>query len=115
MPGFPDAPFPARPFYSCDADGLTVIDQAEMPQLLRGGDVDPWLRLEAGPGNVIDGVPLKVETQEGARITVRCENGTIEIDFEEETARKTDADGRLYVYMGPLDEANAGNGWMPLR
>ena len=115
MPGFPDAPFPTRPFYSCDANGLAVIDQAEMPQLLRGVDVDPWLRLEAGPGNVIDGTPLKVEDQEGARVTVCCENGTIEIDFEEETVRKTDAEGRAFVYMGPLDEANAGNGWMPLR
>ena len=115
MPGFPDAPFPVRPFYSCDADGLAVIDQDDMPQLLRGGAVDAWLRLEPGPGNVIDGVPLKVETQDGARVTVQCGTGTIEIDFEEETIRKTDADGRSYVYMGPLGEANAGNGWMPLR
>lgn len=115
MPGFPDAPFPSRPFYSCDAGGLVVIDQAEMPQLLRGVAVDPWFRLEAGAGNVIDGAPLKVEDQEGARVTVRCENGTIEIDFDEETVKKTGADGRSYIYKGALDQANAGKGWMPLR
>lgn len=115
MPGFPNAPFPARPFYSCDATGLAVIDQADMPQLLRGGDVDTWMRLEAGPGNVIEGTTLKIENQQGARVTVSCDNGTIEIDFAEETVKKTDEAGRNYVYMGPLDEANEGNGWMPLR
>jgi hypothetical protein len=115
MPGYPDAPFPARPFYSCDDHGLAVIDQADMSQLLRGGNVDAWMRLETGPRNVIDGTPLKVEDQAGARVTVRCGTGTIEIDFEEETVKKTDENGRVYVYMGPLDEANEGNGWMPLR
>ena len=114
MPGYPDSPFPARPFYSCDADGLAVIDQADMSQLLRGGNVEAWMRLETGPGNVIDGTPLKVEEQAGARVTVRCGTGTIEIDFEEETVKKTDENGREYVYMGPLDQANEGNGWMPL-
>ena len=115
MPGFPDAPFPMRPFYSCDTDGLAVIDQDDMSKMLLGGEVEAWFRLEAGPGNVIDDAPLKVESSDGARVTVRCGTGMIEIDFEEETIRKTDADGRSYVYMGPLGEANEGNGWMPLR
>ena len=115
MPGYPNTPIPSKPFYSCDASGLAVMDQADMPQLLRGGDVDTWMRLEAGEGNAIDGTPLKIEDQQGARVTVACENGMIEIDFEEETIKKTDEAGRDYVYMGPLDEANEGNGWMPLR
>lgn len=115
MPGYPDAPFPARPFFSCDENGLAVIDQSDMSQLLRGGDVETWMRLEAGDGNAIDGTPIKIENQQGARVTVSCDTGTIEIDFEEETVKKTDENGRNYVYMGPLDEANEGNGWMPLR
>lgn len=115
MPGFPDAPFPNKPFYSCDVNGLEVIDQADMSKLLRGGEVDTWMRLETGPGNVIDGAPVKIENQQGSRVSVQCETGIIEIDFEEETMSKTDESGRAYVYMGPLDEANAGNGWMPLR
>ena len=52
MPGFPDAPFPMRPFYSCDTDGLAVIDQDDMSKVLRGGEVEAWFRLEAGPGTV---------------------------------------------------------------
>ena len=81
MPGFPDAPFPNKPFYSCDANGLEVIDQADMSELLRGGEVEKWMRLETGPGNVIDGAPVKIENQQGARVSVQCETGTIEIEF----------------------------------
>ncbi len=113
MAGYPDAPFPQRPFFSCGTDEFLVIDRSDMGALLRGGEVTPWMRLEVGPGNVLEATPRSVVEHSGTSVVVDCEDGVLELDFYDETARKTTANGDRVVYLGGLDEANDGKGWIP--
>ncbi|MFW6195049.1 MAG: hypothetical protein ACOC5M_00825 [Chloroflexota bacterium] len=112
MSGYPDAPFPSTPFVSCDEQGVTVVDQKDMSALLKGREVDYWIRLELGPGNAVDSRPIRVKDHEGPRVTIECDDGELDIDFVEETIRKTDADGKTYMYVGALDMANEAAGWI---
>lgn len=112
MPGYPDAPFPARVFFSCTPEELLVIDQQAMAVLLKGGEADPWLRLRVGPGNALDSAPVKVLEHSAAMVRVECSGGVVEIDFDDETVHKTDSEGLSFAYLGALDQANEGLGWI---
>ena len=114
MPGFPEEPFPERPFFSCSEGEFTVVDQATMAASLRGGRVEPWMTFSVAEGNVFESPPVKVLDNSRGRVRVECRDGEVLIDFDEESARKTTARGQQFVYMAGLDEANDGRGWLPL-
>lgn len=114
MPGFPDDPFPARPFFSCSEDEFTVVDQADMAASLRGGRAGPWMTLRVGEGNVVDSPPERVVSHASGHVRLACRDAEVVIDFQDESARKTTAAGEEFVYMGGLDEANDGRGWLPV-
>ena len=114
MPGFPDEPFPERPFFSCSDGEFTVVDQATMAASLRGGRVEPWMSFTVAEGNVFGSPPVRVPDNSRGRVRVECRDGEVLIDFNDESARKTTADGEQFVYMAGLDEANDGRGWLPL-
>ena len=46
---------------------------------------------------------------------VVCGDATVEIDFFDETARRTGSDGVAMMYMGGLNEGNDGRGWIAAR
>ena len=110
-----ESPFPEKPFFSCSPSELQVIDQAKMGEMLRGGSVVPWMRFLVGEGNILESEPVKATRAGGRTVQVVCGDATVEIDFFDETARRTGSDGVLMMYMGGLDEANAGRGWIPAR
>ena len=103
---------PQRPFFSCDEDGFSVIDAAEMQQSLRSGQVRPVLKLRVGPGNVFEHRPRKVVDRSGLKVTVQCDSDvTVILDFDSESARKKSPEGE-FVYLGGIDEGGDGKGWM---
>ncbi|MCH8102216.1 MAG: hypothetical protein IIB28_03555 [Chloroflexi bacterium] len=115
MTAYLESPFPEKPFFSCSPSELQVIDQAKMGEMLRGGSVVPWMRFLVGEGNILESEPVKATSADGRTVQVVCGDATVEIDFFDETARRTGSDGVLMMYMGGLDEANAGRGWIPAR
>ena len=110
---FPEAPFPRRPFFSCEDDRFVIADQSHMSRLLRG-EADPWLRLEVGFQNVLESRPVRVLRHAGHEVELECQEATVRLDFDSESARKVLPDGTEYVYRAGLDEANDGYGWMPV-
>ena len=112
---YSESPCPEKPFFSCSPSELQVIDQAKMGEMLRGGSVVPWMRFLVGEGNILESEPVKA-TGVGVRtVQVICGDATVEIDFFDETARRTGSDGVAMMYMGGLNEANAGRGWIAAR
>ena len=110
-----ESPLPEKPFFSCSPSELQVIDQAKMGEMLRGGSVVPWMRFLVGKGNILESEPVKATCADGSTVQIVCRDGTVKIDFFDETARRTGSDGVPMMYMGGLDEANAGRGWIPAR
>ncbi len=102
---------PARPFFNCTPDGLTILDAANASSLLQADSMVPWMVFTNGPGNIIDSTPRRLASRSGERISVECEGGTVHIDFDDGTARKVTADGE-FVYMGSIDERNDGMGYI---
>ena len=102
---------PARPFFNCTAERLTILDAANASSLLRADSAVPWMVFTNGPGNVIDSTPRRAASRGGETVSVECEGGTVHIDFEAGTARKVTADGE-YVYMGSIEDRNDGMGYI---
>ena len=102
---------PARPFFNCTPDGLTILDAANASSLLQADSMVPWMVFTKGQGNIIDSTPRRLASRSAERIAVECEGGTVHIDFEDGTARKVTADGE-FVYMGSIDERNDGMGYI---
>ena len=114
MPISLDTPFPAHPFLSCSPDELVIIDQSDMGAMLTGGDLTPWAMFIVGPQKILDSAPLQADVSSNSVVLVECSDCTVEIDFEQETARRT-VDGRMFAYMLDLPEANDGGGWITLK
>ena len=114
MSGFPDDPFPARPFFSCTDDEFAVVDQVTMAASLRGGRVEPWTTFRVGEGNVFESRPVRVLDSSAGRVRVECRDAEVLIDFEDGSARKTTRAGEQFIYMAGLDEADDGRGWLPV-
>ena len=114
MSGFPDEPFPERPFFSCSEHEFAVVDQATMAASLRDGRVEPWMAFRVAEGNVFESPPVSVLDNNHGRVRVRCRDAEVLVDFIEESARKTTAAGEQLIYMAGLDEANDGRGWLPV-
>lgn len=110
---FPYDPFPSSPFFSCESDGLTIIDKTRFSQVITGKE-EPWLKLSVNESNVMHSTPVRVKSQAGFAVEVECEEGSLKLDLDSESARKVDASGREWVYRGGLEEANQGMGWMPV-
>ena len=113
MPISLDTPFPARPFLFCSPDELVIIDQSDMGAMLMGGDLIPWATFIVAPQNILGSAPLHAVVSSNSAISVECSDCTVEIDFEQETARRT-VDGRMFAYMSDLAEANDAGGWITL-
>ena len=106
-----DTPFPARPFLSCSPEELVIVDQSDMGAMLTGGDLTPWATFVVGPQNILESAPLRAVVSSNSVVTVECSDCTVEIDFEQETARRT-VDGRTFAYMSDLTAANDDGGWI---
>ena len=102
---------PARPFFNCTPEGLTILDAANASSLLRAESMVPWMEFAKGQGNMIDSTPRKLASRDGDSIAVECDGCTVHIDFEAGTARKVTADGE-FVYMGSIEERNDGMGYI---
>ena len=113
MPISLDTPFPSRPFLSCSKNELVIVDQTDMGAMLTGGNVVPWATFVVGPQNILESAPLQAVVSSNSVVLVECSNCTVEIDFEQETARRT-VDGRMFAYMSDLTEANDAGGWITL-
>ena len=103
---------PARPFFSCEEDAFVIVDSASMSAGFKSGTFDPWFRFEVGSRNVFESRPVKVLSHSSDKALVECTVGTVELDFESGSARKRSPDGKEWVYLAGLDEANSGGGWM---
>ncbi len=115
MSAYLDSPFPEKPCVSCSPSEMQVIDQADMGEMLRGGSVVPWMRFLVGEGNILESEPVNATSGDARTVQVVCSDATVKIDFFDETARRTGADGVTMMYLGGLNEANAGRGWIPAR
>ena len=104
---------PARPFFNCSPDGLSIVDGAQGSNLLRADSVQTWMEFKKGENNVIETTPRKLASRDGDLVAVECEGCTVHIDFADGMARKVTPDGE-YVYMGGLDERNDGKGYIPI-
>ncbi len=111
---FPYDPFPASPFFSCESDGLKIVDKTRFSQVITGKE-EPWLTLAVNESNVMHSTPVKIKSHVDFKVEIECETGSLKLDIESESARKVDAAGREWVYRGGLEEANQGMGWMPVR
>lgn len=106
---------PAKPFFSCDADGFVVVDGALMQSVNAVLTIEPVLRLTIGPGNIFEQRPLRVTSHEGRAVEVACEGAeTVYLDFHELTARKSTPQGD-FMYQGGIEEGNEGLGFMSMR
>ncbi len=106
---------PDKPFFSCDADGFSIVDGALMRSA--GGiiNIEPIVSLLVGPNNVFEQRPRRVVSWEGQLVTVACDDGiTVILDFGDLAVRKQTALGE-FIYRGGLDEGNEGRGWMAVR
>lgn len=110
---FPFDPFPPSPFFSCENSSFRIVDKARFSQVVSGKE-EPWLTLAVGDSNVMHSKPVRVSSHEDSSIEIECEDGSLKLDIESESARKVDPDGREWVYRGGLEEANQGMGWMPV-
>ena len=104
---------PSRPFFSCTAEGLDILDQADMKGSARLDAIEPRIRFELGDRNIIDSRPRKAASSKPGQVTVECESGTVHIDFEDGRAKKVTAQGE-FVYMGGLEDRNEGLGYIPV-
>jgi hypothetical protein len=105
---------PQHPFFNCESDGFSVIDEAEMQKSLRSGQVTPVLKLQIGPDNIFETRPRRVVSRIGLKVTVQCDDDiTVTLDFDAESARKKSPEGE-FVYLGGLDEGESGKGWMAM-
>lgn len=111
MPISLDTPFPSRPFLSCSKNELVIVDQTDMGAMLTGGNVVPWATFVVGPQNILESAPLWAVVSSNSLVMVECSDCTVEIDFAEETARRT-VGVRTFAYMSQLSEANDGRGWI---
>ena len=83
-----------------------------MAALLRGGTVEPWMRFQVGENNVLESRPVRIVSQRNNVIELECADATLTIDFVESLARKAEPGGETYAYMGGLEDANSGLGWI---
>ena len=112
LSAFLNTPLPDRPYFSCEDSEFQVIDQADMAALLRGGTVVPWMKFQVGENNVLESRPVRIVSQLDNVIELECADATLTINFVESTARKAEPGGETYAYMGGLEDANAGLGWI---
>ncbi|MEX2598215.1 MAG: hypothetical protein WD533_01000 [Dehalococcoidia bacterium] len=106
---------PEKPFFSCDADGFSVVDGASMRSASSIVQIQPVLALQTGPANIFEQRPRKVIGHEGSTVTVACDGDeTVILDFDDLAARKQTPQGE-FMYRGGLDEGNDGRGWMAAR
>ena len=110
---FPYDPFPVSPFFSCEDSSFRIVDKSRFSQVVMGKE-DPWLTLSVNESNVMHSRPVRVTSHHDFAIEIECEQGTLKLDIDSESARKVDAEGREWVYRGGLEEANQGMGWMPV-
>ena len=115
MSAYLELPFPEKPFFSCAPSEMQVIDQADMGEMLRGGSVVPWMRFLVGEGNILESEPVNATSSDARTVQIDCGAATVKIDFFDETAQRTGADGVKMIYMGGLSEANDAQGWIPAR
>jgi len=90
-----------------------IVDQSDMGAMLKGGDLTPWATFVVGPQNILESAPLRASVTSNSLVSVECSDCTVEIDFDQETARRT-IDGRTFAYMADLTEANDGGGWIAI-
>ena len=64
-----------------------------------------------GASNIIDTIPRKVVSWDRDQVVVKCDGGTVLIDFAEGQARKATNEGN-FVYLGTLEERNEGRGYI---
>ncbi|MBI4198866.1 MAG: hypothetical protein HY535_00100 [Chloroflexi bacterium] len=110
-----EQPFPKRPIFSCEADSFVIMDAEEAANLLRHGHAEPWITLRCGQGNIFETRPQQVLQHQGGQVTVACADGsTVQLDFEDDTANRTTAEGE-FVYRGTVHQGNDGLGYLRLR
>jgi hypothetical protein len=106
---------PAKPFFSCDADGFSVVDGQQMRNTLDILSIEPALKLHVGPGNVFEHTPRRIVSSDGRIVEVACDDEvTVVLDFEEMRARKSGPGGEFW-YMGDIEDGNDAKGWLPAR
>jgi hypothetical protein len=106
---------PTRAFFSCEEDGLTILDGSLMRATLALTSIEPALKLLVAPGNVFEQRPVKLAGREGDVVSVECEGGSVvHLDFAEMLAHVQRPDGD-FIYMGGLEDGNAGMGFMAAR
>jgi hypothetical protein len=106
---------PAKVFFSCEEDGFAIVDGGLMRNTLALTSIEPALKLLVGPGNVFEQRPVKLLGREGDVVSVECDGGTVvHLDFAEMLARVKREDGD-FLYMGGLEDGNAGMGFMAAR
>jgi hypothetical protein len=106
---------PARAFFSCEDDGFSIVDGALMRNTLELTSIEPALKLRVGEGNVFEQRPIKLMAREGDVVSVECEGDVVvHLDFAEMLARVQRPDGD-FLYMGGLEDGNAGMGFMAAR
>ena len=106
---------PARPFFSCEEDGFSVVDGALMHNTLALTAIEPALKLRVGPGNVFEQRPVKLAGREGDVVSVECEGGVIvHLDFGDMLVRVERPEGE-FLYMAGLEAGNDGRGFMSAR
>lgn len=110
---FPYDPFPRSPFFSCEDSSFRIVDKTRFSQVVTGKE-EPWMTLSVGDLNVMHSRPVRVKSHQDFSIEIECEDGSLRLDIDSESARKVDSAGREWVYRGGLEEANAGMGWMPV-
>ena len=106
---------PARAFFSCEQDGFSVTDGAQMSTVAGIISIEPLLKLLVGSGNIFEQRPVRMAERAGDIVTVECEGDiTVVLDFGEFAARVRRPEGEFY-YMGALDQGNDGLGFMAVR
>ena len=83
-----------------------------MASMLHGRTPEAWIRFMVGLDNVVESPPLRVLQHDGKKVRLECRDAIVEIDFEDEAARKMSGAGSAFAYMGGLDQANDGCGWI---
>ena len=105
---------PKRPFFTCESDAFLILDQDALGAGLMKGDMEPWYRFEVGPDNLFETRPLQVTDHSKAKVIIECEGSVVELDLETGAAERQTPDGARWVYYGGMEEANSGDGWMPV-
>lgn len=102
---------PERLYFECRKDCLVVLDATGAQDYVSSGRLDPWLLLQAGPGNMLETPPKHAVSPKPGILIVECEDGTVQVDLVQGTARKRTPQGEM-VYWGSLEDANAGKGYI---